>query len=125
MIRRLTAALLLAVIGIIAVSMPVQAFDPFQVNCGDADYSKSAICQTPAESLSGPGGPLLRITNLVTMVAGALAVILIIYGAIKYITSGGDSSNIQSAKNTIMYALIGVAVIALAQTIINFVVLKL
>jgi hypothetical protein len=47
-----------------------------------------------------------------------------IYGGFKYITSGGDSGNVTAAKNTIMYALIGLVVVALAQLIVRFVLGK-
>jgi hypothetical protein len=50
-----------------------------------------------------------------------VAVIMIIVGGLKYITSGGDSGNITSAKNTILYAIVGLIVVALAQIIVRFV----
>ena len=49
---------------------------------------------------------------------------MIIYGGMRYITSGGDSGKITSAKNTIIYALIGLVVVALAQFIVKFVLNK-
>jgi hypothetical protein len=47
-----------------------------------------------------------------------------IYGGFKYITSSGDSGNVTAAKNTIMYALIGLIIVALAQIIVRFVLAK-
>ncbi len=49
---------------------------------------------------------------------------MLIYGGIKYITSSGDAGNAGSAKNTIVYALVGLVVIALAKTIIGYVISK-
>jgi hypothetical protein len=49
---------------------------------------------------------------------------MIIWGGLRYITSGGDSAKITSAKNTIIYALIGLVVVALAQFIVKFVLAK-
>jgi hypothetical protein len=49
---------------------------------------------------------------------------MIIIGGLKYITSSGDSNNITSAKNTILYAIIGLVVVALAQFIVKFVLGK-
>ncbi len=46
---------------------------------------------------------------------------MIIIGGLKYITSAGESSNVTSAKNTIMYAIIGLVIVALAQFIVRFV----
>lgn len=59
--------------------------------------------------------------NLFSAIVGIIAVVMIIVGGVKYITSGGESGNITSAKNTIMYAVIGLVVVALAQIIVNFV----
>lgn len=53
---------------------------------------------------------------------GALSVIMIIYGGFRYVTSGGESSGVQSAKNTILYAVIGLIVSVLAFAIANFAV---
>jgi hypothetical protein len=49
---------------------------------------------------------------------------MVIYGGFKYITSGGDSGKVTSAKNTIVYAAIGLVVVALAQFIVKFVLGK-
>ena len=46
---------------------------------------------------------------------------MIIVGGIRYITSGGDSGNISSAKNTIIYAVIGLIIVALAQILVHYV----
>jgi hypothetical protein len=49
---------------------------------------------------------------------------MIIWGGLKYITSGGDSGNVTGAKNTILYAIIGLIIVALAQFIVRFVLSK-
>jgi len=59
--------------------------------------------------------------NLFSAIVGIIAVVMIIIGGVKYITSNGDSGNITSAKNTILYAVIGLVVVALAQIIVKFV----
>lgn len=64
------------------------------------------------------------IVNIFSVIVGIVAVIMIIYGGFKYITSGGDSGNITSAKNTIIYAIIGLVVVALAQFLVQFVLDK-
>ena len=46
---------------------------------------------------------------------------MIVVGGLKYITSGGDSSNVTGAKNTILYAIIGLIIVALAQLLVRFV----
>lgn len=59
--------------------------------------------------------------NILSAVGGVIALITVILGGIRYITSGGDAANITSAKNTIIYALIGLIVIAFAQVLVQFV----
>jgi len=62
------------------------------------------------------------VVNVLLYFIGALSVIMIIYGGFKYITSSGESSGITSAKNTILYALIGLIIAVLAFSIVNFAV---
>ncbi|HSX15601.1 MAG TPA: TrbC/VirB2 family protein [Candidatus Saccharimonadales bacterium] len=64
------------------------------------------------------------VINIFSVVVGVVAVIMIIVGGFRYITSGGESSNISSAKNTIIYAIIGLVIVALAQFIVQFVLNK-
>ena len=63
-----------------------------------------------------------QIINIMSLVVGVVAVIMIIIGGFKYVTSGGDSGNVSGAKNTILYAVVGLVVVALAQVIVRFVV---
>jgi hypothetical protein len=55
---------------------------------------------------------------------GIIAVIMIVYGGFRYITSGGDATKVTSARNTILYAIIGLIIVALAQFIVKFVLKK-
>jgi hypothetical protein len=61
------------------------------------------------------------IIDLLSWVIGVIAVIMIIFGGFKFVTSAGDSGKVTSARSTIIYALIGLVVVALAQTIVKFV----
>jgi hypothetical protein len=80
----------------------------------------SATCDTKT---SGDSVDKLikNIIDLFSLVVGVIAVIMIIVGGLKYITSGGDSGNVTGAKNTILYAVVGLIVVALAQVIVRFV----
>lgn len=64
------------------------------------------------------------VVNVFSIIVGIVAVIMILVGGFKYITSGGDSGNITSAKNTIVYAIIGLVIVALAQFVVKFVLNK-
>ena len=60
--------------------------------------------------------------SVLLFIVGAVAVIMLIIGGLKYIVSGGDASKVQSAKNTILYALVGIIVAILAYAAVNFVI---
>ncbi|TAK89083.1 hypothetical protein EPO04_03210 [Patescibacteria group bacterium] len=62
------------------------------------------------------------ITNTVLFLVGAVAVIALIYGGFRYVTSAGNSKNVEDAKSTILYAIIGIVVAILAYAVVNFVV---
>ena len=64
------------------------------------------------------------VVNMLSAIVGIVAVIMVIIGGFKYVTSNGDSNSIQSAKNTIVYAIVGVIIAALAQVIVRFVLKK-
>jgi len=61
------------------------------------------------------------VVNIFSLLVGIVAVIMIIYGGFRYITSGGESGAVGNAKNTIIYAIIGLILVALAQTLVHFV----
>ncbi len=60
--------------------------------------------------------------NLFSLIVGIIAVVMIIDGGLKYITSGGDSGNVTGAKTTILYAVVGLIIVVLAQVIVRFVI---
>jgi uncharacterized membrane protein len=64
------------------------------------------------------------IINIISVVVGIVAVIMIIYAGFRYVTSGGRDDSVKGAKNTILYAIIGLVVVALAQIIVHFVLNK-
>jgi uncharacterized membrane protein len=61
------------------------------------------------------------VVNIFSLLVGIVSVIMIIYGGFRYITSGGESGAVGNAKNTIIYAIIGLIIVALAQVIVHFV----
>lgn len=63
-----------------------------------------------------------KIVNIFSIIVGVIAVIMIIYGGFRYITSGGDSGKVGNAKNSLIYAIIGLIIVALAQVIVHYVI---
>jgi cytochrome bd-type quinol oxidase subunit 2 len=78
----------------------------------------------PANASSSVETVIKTVINLLSLIVGIVAVIMIIIGGLKYITSSGDSNNVTSAKNTILYAVIGLVIVVLAQVIVRFVLDK-
>ncbi|MFZ1257926.1 MAG: hypothetical protein WAQ25_00460 [Candidatus Saccharimonas sp.] len=72
--------------------------------------------------LFGNAGVFSKISSVLLFIVGAIAVIMIVIGGLRYVISGGDASHVQAAKNTILYALVGVIVAILAYAAVNFVV---
>ena len=91
--------------------------------CGGASNLKfgppSDCAANPDET--GLNQLIAKIINIVSIIVAIVAVIMIIVGGFKYIASGGDSSKVTGAKNTILYAVIGLVIVAVAQFIVKFV----
>lgn len=127
MMRRLILRIALPFLGFSILFTPVSAFawNPFSgVDCTGSDASTSAVCTTKPKDISGSNGILVTVANFVALIAGIAAVIILLIASIKYITAGGDAKEIESAKNTIIYALVGILIILSAKILITYVVGK-
>lgn len=93
--------------------------------CQGADklsLSGSTNCRGVSEgSENSLNNIITQVINIFSLIVGVIAVIMIIIGGFRYITSGGDSNNVGGAKNTIIYAIVGLIIVALAQVIVRFV----
>jgi uncharacterized membrane protein len=83
--------------------------------------SASDLCSSANVDKSSIGKLASNIVTIFSIIVGAVSVIMIIYGGFRYITSGGDSGRVGNAKNTLIYAIIGLVIVALAQLIVHFV----
>ena len=90
---------------------------------GTTNNPASGAC-TGVDETSKVNNLITTIINVFSVVVGIVAVVMIIVGGFRYITSGGDSTKVTSAKNTLLYAIIGLVVVALAQIIVKFVLNK-
>jgi len=77
--------------------------------------------QQPA-NLFGDTGVFSTISSVLLFIVGAIAVIMIIIGGLRYVISSGDATQVQAAKNTILYALVGIIIAILAYAAVNFVI---
>ena len=93
-----------------------------QVNKG-LDMTKTK--DTESRTIDGSDGLVKTVINIMLWVIGIISVIMIIIGGIRYATSNGDSNAVTGAKNTIMYAVIGLVIAIFAYAIVNFVLVQI
>ena len=72
-------------------------------------------------SLTDGDGVLKQIANIMLYIVGGISVIMLIYGGIRYVTSGGNTAHVTAAKNTIIYSIAGLIIAILAYAIVNLV----
>lgn len=72
--------------------------------------------------LFAPGGFASTAINTVIFIVGAVSVLMVIYGGLRYVLSGGDAAGIKGARDTILYALVGLAISILSYGIVGFVI---
>jgi hypothetical protein len=89
---------------------------------GLSQLNGSATCQTtgPSAGQSTVNRIVTVVVNILSWLVGIVAVIMIIISGFKYVASSGDSGRTSSAKTTLIYALIGVLIVALAQFLVHF-----
>jgi energy-converting hydrogenase Eha subunit B len=93
-----------------------------QIAVGASKASSGNVdCSSSDNATTGIGNVAAHVVNIFSIIVGIVAVIMIIYGGFRYITSGGDSGSVGNAKNTLIYAIVGLIIVALAQVIVHFV----
>jgi cytochrome bd-type quinol oxidase subunit 2 len=122
-IRIIVAALLVSLsLGGAALPAAVSADTPKSDVCNALGGGSDCATQ-PSNGIS-LNSVVTLVINLFSVVVGVVSVIMIMVGGFKYVTSNGDSSAISSAKNTILYAVVGLVIVGLAQGIVQFVLAK-
>ncbi len=132
-LRHWLASAVLSLMFGLGLAAPVYAQDAQQqINNGLCAGSNLQFTENPGQCDVSSGDAndkintlIHRIVNLLSAIVGIVAVIMIIVGGFRYITSGGNDTSVTSAKNTILYAIIGLVVVALAQLIVRFTLSKL
>jgi amino acid transporter len=116
---------------VFATPPPPTTVDIENATCTGGDEVKitadpsSHACDNIKDSGAKTASNLVTIIiNILSSLVGILAVIMIIYAGFRYVTSGGKDDAVKGAKNTIVYAIIGLVLVALAQIIVHFVLDK-
>lgn len=85
----------------------------------------SCLFGSEKEGCTDGTGIFQTIVNVILFIVGAVAVIMIVIGGVRYTVSNGDSNAVTGAKNTIMYAIVGLVVAIIAYALVNFVVVNI
>lgn len=119
-LKILALAVMLLGVWLLPMSGVVSAAGSQDAVCGALGATSSG---TDCDTGSDPSvdGAIKTALDILSMVAGIIAVVMVIIGGIKYITSQGESGATSSAKNTVLYAAVGIVIVVLAQTIVFFV----
>lgn len=125
MLRRIN--LLLATLALLFCLVPaapaLAAEDVFKTACNTAAAKRSPACQTKGtDPLGGNDGIIINAARLVAIITGIAAVITILFAGFMYVTAAGDANKAGNARKVILYAVVGLVVAALAQTILSFVI---
>ncbi len=120
MMRRLIIAAATCVVIAIAGSSAVHATDV--VDCTGLPKDQCSLVTENKLDYTSSDNIIWKIVQFLFVALGGIAVIMIIVGGIQYATSQGDSGALQKAKNTILYAIIGLVVAIAATTIVSFII---
>jgi hypothetical protein len=104
------------------------AYNPLDNACktqGGAGSGSVACGANGSDPISGTNGVIEKTTILIASIAGVAAVIIVIVGGFMYVTSGGNAQRAEAARTAIIGALVGIAIIAIAASIITFVVSRI
>lgn len=123
-IKKVLQSLLLVPVLALGVSFVLPAVAPSDAHAQSsiANGANAAKGNGQQNNLDGDTGVFKTVTNVMLYIIGAISVIMLIIGGIRYVVSGGESSAVTGAKNTILYAIIGIIVAIVAYAVVNFVI---
>jgi hypothetical protein len=102
--------------GILAFSEPVSAVNVFDQCASNVD---AAVCK--AQGTDNVSSMMKTVINILLFLIGTIAVVMIVVGGIRYTLSNGNASQVKEAKDTILYAVIGLIIAIMSYAIVNFV----
>ncbi|CAN5399968.1 hypothetical protein BH10PAT3_BH10PAT3_5480 [soil metagenome] len=121
---RMVVALLLIGLGMLP-ALPVYAADSAKASvCEGIGLTASSGNCTGDANTQSVNGVIGSVVNILSLIIGVAAVIMILVGGFKYVTAGGDTNAVGSAKSTITYAVVGLIIAAVAQVVVRFVLHK-
>ena len=120
-LKMILAGMLIVPTVALAVAPAASAEGDFTLNGGVSSAKGDGVNDTTSD----PQTLVKQFVNIFLFAVGALSVIMLIWGGIRYTTSAGDSNKVTAAKNTVLYAIVGLVVAILAYAIVNMVIGKI
>lgn len=117
-ISKIVTTLLTIGLGIALVATPVSALGEGGASAG---IGAARGDNTPSNLVNGDSSIIKRAINIMLFAVGVLSVVMLIFGGFRYVISGGKKESVTNAKNTILYAIVGLLVAVFAYAIINFI----
>lgn len=128
-IKKISRGLLLVPALLLGLSVVAPATVQAACSTDELTITGGADCaagtQQEDTSLFESGGIFQQITNILLFLVGAISVIMLIIGGIRYVVSAGDQNQVTSAKNTILYSIVGIVVAFLAYAAVSFLITQL
>lgn len=125
LVNLLSIAALFTVLLSVGTHNIVSAYDPYnglcqqaETNSGEAPSTCTPVSTNP---LSGDGSLLSKATNIVSLVAGIVAVVMLMFNGVKMMLSSGDTAKFTQSRTNIIWISVGIVVIILARTIIRLI----
>ena len=119
-LKMILAGMLIVPTVALAVAPAASAEGDYTLNSGVTSAKGDGVNDTTSD----PQALVRQFVNIFLFAVGALSVIMLIWGGIRYTTSAGDSNKVQAAKNTVLYAIVGLVIAILAYAIVNMVIDK-
>lgn len=117
----ITLTLILGLVGLSGISYAASpAPPPTQSSTNQACQGLSQLGGVNCSSKSGKtavGNLAQTVVSILAKIVGIVSVAMIIFAGFRYVTAGGDSNSINSARNTLIYAIVGLAIAVIAQLI--------
>ena len=117
-ISKIVTALLTIGLGVALAVIPVSALGEGGASAG---IGAARGDNTPSNLVNGDSSIIKRAINIMLFTVGVLSVVMLIFGGFRYVISGGKKESVTNAKNTILYAIVGLLVAVFAYAIINFI----
>lgn len=120
--KKLFISLIVALSAGLIVPVAIASSSYAQLDAGIKATCTEPNCEVTKENASTKANDIVAdVINIFSWIVGVVSVIMVIFAGFKYITSAGDAGKVTSAKNTLLYALVGLVIVALAQAIVWFV----